>query len=103
VEAVQHQESKCSYCEGFLIILMDYDMPIMNGLEATKRIKAMAREGSIVDIPIVAVTSYVASIEKQKCLDSGMIDYINKPFSQETLLSALLKYMPVKLNANQNL
>jgi len=60
---------------------MDYDMPIMNGVEATKRIKKMVAERKITDIPVVAVSAYVANTEKQKCIDSGMCEYINKPFT----------------------
>lgn len=71
VEAFIEQE-KCKLCEGFLIVLMDYDMPEMNGVEvsfkegllyvqATLRIKELVKEGLVRDAPIIAVSAFVAS------------------------------------------
>ena len=54
---------------------MDYDMPIMNGVEATKKIRAMIDERKVRDTPIVAVSAFVQSQEVERCLDSGMVDY----------------------------
>ncbi|CDW75560.1 histidine kinase-dna gyrase b-and hsp90-like domain containing protein [Stylonychia lemnae] len=89
VEAVEEQNSKCNKCQGYLIILMDYDMPVMNGVEvfqplisqliqATLKIKKLQQEGKIEDIPIVAVSAFVASQEIERCLNSGMCDYSNQ-------------------------
>eukprot|EP00347_Sterkiella_histriomuscorum_P000102 403377173 len=97
VDAVDEQEQKCDKCRGFLIILMDYDMPVMNGVEATKKIKTLAEEGKIKDIPIIAVSAFVASQEIDRCLNSGMSDYISKPFTQQRLFNVLMRWMPIKL------
>jgi len=77
---------------------MDYDMPIMNGVQAARAIKNLVAEGKVKDIPIVAASSYVATTEKQKCIDAGMLEYINKPYSFDTLVQLLLKYMPQKMS-----
>ena len=101
VEAVEEQEVKCTQCEGFLIILMDYDMPVMNGLEAAKKIRSLVQEQMIRRIPIVAVSAFVSTQEVEKCLANGMCDYISKPFTWQRLYNALLKWMPIKMQEGQ--
>jgi two-component system, cell cycle response regulator DivK len=60
------------------LILMDIQLPIMDGYEATRRIKA---DASLRSIPIIAVTSYALSGEGQKARVAGCDDYVPKPFS----------------------
>jgi two-component system, cell cycle response regulator DivK len=66
------------------IILMDIQLPIMDGYEATRRIEAAA---SLRSIPIIAVTSYALSGEGQKARVAGCDDYVPKPFSPRQLLA----------------
>ena len=54
---------------------MDLEMPVMNGIEATLRIRDLEREKIIPKIPIVALTAYID--EKERCLMSGMDDFCN--------------------------
>lgn len=73
------------------LILMDIQMPIMDGYEATRRIKANpATKG----IPIIAVTSYALSGDEQKARDAGCDDYVPKPFSPRQLLAKIRQYLP---------
>jgi two-component system cell cycle response regulator DivK len=72
------------------LILMDIQMPIMDGYEATRRIKAdPANKG----IPIIAVTSYALSGDEQKARDAGCDDYVPKPFSPRQLLTKIRQYL----------
>jgi signal transduction histidine kinase/ActR/RegA family two-component response regulator len=71
----------------FDCILMDIQMPVLDGVEATNRIRAM--EGSIRDIPIIAMTAYAMSGDREKFLATGMDDYIAKPVDHEDLMLVL--------------
>jgi two-component system, cell cycle response regulator DivK len=73
------------------LILMDIQLPIMDGYEATRRIKA---DASLRSIPIIAVTSYALSGEGQKARIAGCDDYVPKPYSPRELLAKIRQYMP---------
>ncbi|MDP1961192.1 MAG: response regulator [Reyranella sp.] len=66
------------------LILMDIQMPVLDGYEATRRIKA---DPALAGIPIVAVTSYALSGDEQKARDAGCNDYIAKPYSPRQMLA----------------
>lgn len=70
------------------LILMDMQMPVMDGLEAAKYIRTNF-EGKKAKIPIIAVTANVLDKEKEKCFESGMDEYIAKPFKPEELLNKM--------------
>jgi CheY-like chemotaxis protein len=80
------------------LILMDVQMPDLDGREATRRWRASEGGASKVDVPIVAVTAHVAESERAECLRSGMNDYLSKPFHYEELLDVLYRNLPVPLN-----
>ncbi|WP_197526343.1 PAS domain-containing hybrid sensor histidine kinase/response regulator [Botrimarina colliarenosi] len=64
----------------FDIVLMDVQMPIMDGLEATREIRAIERErGDGKVVPIVAMTAHGMRADRQQCLQAGMTDYLSKP------------------------
>lgn len=75
----------------FDIILMDAQMPVLNGIEATKQIRNHKKK-LISKTPIIALTASVFKQDIQMCLDAGMLDYIPKPFKREQLINTLLKY-----------
>jgi two-component system, cell cycle response regulator DivK len=70
------------------LILMDIQLPIMDGYEATRRIKA---DASLRSIPIIAVTSYALSGQKARA--AGCDDYVPKPFSPRQLLAKIRHYL----------
>lgn len=73
------------------IVLMDVQMPVMDGYEATRRIRRMNDEKG--NIPIIAMTANVLQLEVQKCLKEGMNDYISKPFETDELLLKITKLL----------
>jgi two-component system cell cycle response regulator DivK len=73
------------------LILMDIQLPIMDGYEATRRIKA---DPVTKDIPVIAVTSYALSGDEQKARDAGCDDYVPKPYSPRQLLAKIRQYLP---------
>ena len=72
------------------LILMDIQLPEMNGYEATKKIRSMPE---FQHIPILAVTSYAMVGDREKALDIGCVGYIEKPFDPETFVSEIEKYL----------
>jgi len=72
------------------LILMDVQMPEMDGFEATRRIREAERiSGS--HVPIIAMTAHAMSGDRQSCLEAGMDDYISKPISRGSLLAAIIR------------
>lgn len=69
---------------GYHIVLMDINMPVMGGHEATRHIRSQLAP-PLNNVPIMAMTANVENIEVEKCLESGMNDYISKPFDPEIL------------------
>ncbi|MGB8629891.1 MAG: response regulator, partial [Xanthobacteraceae bacterium] len=72
------------------LILMDIQLPVMDGYEATRRIKADPASRSI---PIIAVTSYALSGEEKKARAAGCDEYVPKPFSPRELLAKIKQYL----------
>ena len=76
----------------YQLILMDVQMPVMNGYDATKKIRRMD-DPQKANIPIVAMTANAFSEDKQVALDAGMNDHIAKPIDMNILVSTLRKYL----------
>ena len=72
------------------LILMDIQLPGIDGLEATKRIRASGADG---EIPIIALTSYAMTGDRESALKAGCTGYIEKPINPETFMDELRKYM----------
>ncbi len=73
------------------LILMDIQLPILDGYEATRRIKAMPELKSI---PIIVVTSYALSGDEGKARAAGCDAYVTKPYSPRALLAKIREYLP---------
>jgi two-component system cell cycle response regulator DivK len=72
------------------LILMDIQLPILDGYEATRRIKA---DPDLKSIPIIVVTSYALSGDEDKARLAGCDDYVAKPFSPRQLLAKIKEYV----------
>lgn len=77
----------------FTLILMDCQMPCMDGYEATRRIRKGDAGERFQQIPIIAMTANAMKGDRQKCLMAGMDDYISKPIEEERLEAALKLWM----------
>jgi CheY-like chemotaxis protein/HPt (histidine-containing phosphotransfer) domain-containing protein len=78
------------------LVLMDMQMPVMSGLEATRIIR---REISTT-IPIIALTANAIKGESDKCIEAGMNGYLSKPFSEEALLQVMTEWLRDEKNAS---
>ncbi len=75
------------------LILMDVQMPVMDGLEAAQEIRKL-EAGSGLHTPIIAITARAQSDDEQHCKDAGMDDYISKPMRMQTLVVKLAQWLP---------
>jgi PAS domain S-box-containing protein len=82
------------------LVLMDVQMPEMDGLEATRRIRSQASAVRNRAIPIIAMTAHAMQGDRELCLEAGMDDYITKPVSPQTLLATLEKWLRLKGKAS---
>ena len=88
------------------LILMDCQMPEMDGFEATRCIREMEQERSAnlehssSRIPIIAVTAHAITGDRERCITAGMDDYLSKPFVQEQLQPLLLRWLPPPENGS---
>ncbi len=78
--------------EPFDLILMDVQMPVMDGFEATEAIRSSGQDNS--DVSIIAMTAHAMKGDRERCLDAGMDAYISKPIRAQTLYETIRRYAP---------
>jgi CheY-like chemotaxis protein/HPt (histidine-containing phosphotransfer) domain-containing protein len=78
------------------IVLMDMQMPVMDGIEATKVIRTELNS----NVPIIALTANAIKGESDKCFSAGMNDFISKPFAEEELISVIAKWLAKSKNSS---
>ena len=100
IEVAQDGAEAVAACEhaDFDLILMDCQMPVMDGFEASRRILA-ARHGRRT-IPIVAMTANTMPGDRERCLDAGMVDFLAKPYRQSALLAIVARWTDAPVAAS---
>jgi signal transduction histidine kinase/ActR/RegA family two-component response regulator len=86
------------YKNNFDLVFMDVQMPVMNGLVASKKIREDEENRSLKKVTIIALTANAMAQAKQECIESGMNDYLSKPIEREKFEKILEKYL--KKNAS---
>jgi signal transduction histidine kinase/ActR/RegA family two-component response regulator len=84
---------ECLRNEPFDCVLMDMQMPGMDGLTATRRLRS---EGLQPGIPVIAMTANVMATDQQACFDAGMNDFVGKPFDVQQLVATLTRWVPTR-------
>ena len=79
---------------NFDLVLMDCQMPTMDGFETTRRIRQQASDYS--QIPVIALTADIQEGIMEQCREAGMNDYLSKPFTHDSLLDIVMKWLPDK-------
>lgn len=92
IKAVQQQ--------AFDLVLMDIQMPIMDGYEACRGIRALG--GSFLDLPVIAVTANTASQDIQRALQAGMNDHVSKPIKRQQLRDVMQKLLQFDQDSNES-
>jgi len=91
IEAINGEEGlELSLKERPDLILMDIQLPGMDGLETTKRIRSSEVDGRV---PIIALTSYAMTGDKERALKAGCTGYIEKPIDPETIMANIESYL----------
>lgn len=98
-DVVNHGEEALRRLEEkpYDLILMDVQMPVMDGLEATRRIRHSQSLMVENTIPVIAVTAHAMSNDRSWCIANGMSDYISKPIDATSLTNVIYKCLPDKL------
>ena len=95
IKALQHIEQR-----EFDLVLMDIQMPVMDGVETARRIRIMEKGER--RTPIIAVTAHALASEKHQLLNSGMDDYVTKPINESQLIHIIHKWTGVNLHQKNN-
>jgi CheY-like chemotaxis protein len=93
IDVVDDGEQAVKAIEGgtYNLVLMDVQMPGLDGFEATQRIRSS--DGEYQHVPIIAMTAHAMSGDRERCLAAGMDDYISKPFDLDELLHTVEKWL----------
>jgi osomolarity two-component system sensor histidine kinase NIK1 len=86
LEAFEHIQKKRYDC-----VLMDVQMPVMGGFEATAKIREWERDNGIPSTPVIALTAHAMVGDREKCLAAQMDDYLSKPLRQNQLIQTILR------------
>jgi len=78
---------------AFDLVLMDMQMPVMDGLEATRRIRQREADNGRSRLPIIALTANATEHDRRACLNAGMDDFIAKPFRNDDILLVLQRQL----------
>lgn len=90
----QAVDQYCSAPQAYDLILMDCEMPELDGFEATQRIRAFEQQQQLPSTPIIAITAHLFNKQIKHSLDCGMNDFIGKPIDATLLYAMLEQYLP---------
>lgn len=79
--------------DAFDVVLMDCQMPLLDGFEATRRLRRREAEAGSPRVPVIALTANALSGDRERCLAAGMDDYLAKPFRRDVLLQTLARHV----------
>jgi len=82
--------------EAFAAVLMDVQMPVMDGIDATRRLREDSRFDAL---PIIALTAHAMSEERERCLAAGMVDHIAKPLDPQAMLQTIARWTGAEAEA----
>ena len=97
-EGVEKVKRSFTEKSPYAVIFMDCHMPVMDGLEATRHIRALGEQAK--QIPIIALTANVLTGDKEKCLKSGMNDFISKPVGVSRLKECVFRHLSSQMQNN---
>ena len=95
-----HEALRIYQAETFDAVLMDVQMPEMDGLEATAAMRQWEAQHALRRTPIIAMTAHAMKGDRERCLDAGMDGYVSKPLQLEELLKLLSKLTPAASDAD---
>ena len=84
LDALAHQQ--------YDLVLMDCMMPVMDGYEATRRLRALEAAGNGIRTPVIALTASAIEGDRERCLAAGMDDYLTKPFTAAGFQAAIERW-----------
>lgn len=85
--------------EDFDVVLMDLQMPVMDGLDAMRIIRSNVSAVRRHDVPVIAVTAVCADLGERQCYEVGMNGFISKPLQHEEFLAIVERYAPENVDA----
>ena len=88
--------------DQYSLVLMDCEMPVMDGFAATEKLRQIESELQLTQTPVVALTAHAVEGVRERCLASGMNDYLAKPFSFEEITTKVSQWTGVKPGAAKN-
>ena len=100
VDLAEHGEIALKLLDAneYDLVLMDMQMPVMDGLTATVKLRSQPR---LANLPVIAMTANALAADRQRCMDAGMNDFIPKPIEPDLLWAILLKWIPERQPAAQ--
>ncbi|UGQ47221.1 response regulator [Massilia endophytica] len=85
VDALEHQR--------YDLVLMDCNMPVMDGFEATRLLRQREAERGLPRVPVIALTASAFAGDRERCLSGGMDDFMNKPLQVEEFMEMVQRYL----------
>ena len=82
------------------LVLMDLNMPVMDGYDATEQLREWERSNNRPRLAVIALTANAYEEDRQRCLSVGMDDFLTKPIALDALQSALHKWLPMPKSAS---